>query len=271
VLKKFILITIVSLCNSAIAGNDLVDPNKNRNPWLDFVERENLQDLKTCEAVLAGHLSQRNRSNEPFEQHWERRRVLMANLPAYAWDVKSIYYQYNVPGLQFYLEHGPFQGTDMFGVKDLKRFRLIYDPSKFSVFSVIRRMFGNAPLDLTVDDIRIVGQSNFMSDEGTMLEIYLKGKNTTDDVRRDNGGMIMISRDTGQIRFWPPGTDVDGDLEGILRGSAKAIWNFATGLIGEAQNEIKKYKGEWFTDKEVVGIEDPFAGSTTPKQISGPK
>ena len=223
-----------------------------RSNYLAYVERERLGDLKVCADLLSVQLSQRKKDLGDYEKYRQRRKILEANLPAYAWDVQAIHFMYDIPGLQIAFEQGPYSGS--LHTSEIKQFHLIYDPSKFSRFSVIRRMFGNSPLNYSKEDLRVASDSGFASEEGKMAEFYLKGNNRSGDVNFDDGGMIMISRDTGQIRFWPPGTDVDGEMEGILRGSLGAVGRFAMGLVGEAQNEFHKYSGSWFTDREVLDL-----------------
>lgn len=225
--------------------------DRDRSDYLAFVEREKLSDRQVCSELLTHHLRARNRTFEAFEKSWERRRILQANLPAYDWKT-NIHFHYDLPGLQISIEQTPYSGS--LHLPEIKNFRLIYDPSKFSVFSVIRRMFGNTPLNYTIEDIRTTSESMFASEEGKVAEIYFRGTNSSDDIMRDNGGMIMITRDTGRIRFWPPGTDVDGEMEGILKGSLSALGGFALGLIGETQNAIHRYQGSWFTDKQIIDV-----------------
>lgn len=222
--------------------------------WADsnVAMNDRAQDLTVCETVLQSLLQKRNSLRESTADYIHRRNVIEANLPAYSRDAKAIFYQFNMPGLQIILGHSPFEGSHTSGIKTLGGFRLNYDPSKFSRFSVIRRMFGNDPLQLTVEDVRYFSQSNLMSDEGTMFEIYLKSENNG----RKDGGMLMIARDTGQIRFWPPGADIEAEAAGLLSGSGSAMWNFATGLLGEAQNAFRRYTGEWFTDQDIIVMPD---------------
>lgn len=109
-----------------------------------------------------------------------------------------------------------------------------------------------------MDDVRHFSQTSLVGDEGTFFEIYLKG-----------GGLIMIFRDTGRLRFYTPGTDVDGAATGILRGSTSALWNFAKGLAGEAQCAMCKYEGSWFTDIIDVQSEPPRI-ENTPRRLNPP-
>jgi hypothetical protein len=187
-------------------------------------------NLSICSAQFADLMKQRNSLIGGTEKFLARRRILEANLPAYAKDVKSIYFQHNQPGLSFYVEHGPYKNMGMNGV-DAKQFRLIYDPSKFSKSSIIRRTLGEKPLNYSMDDVREFSQTRLSGDEGTIFEVYLKGIPGSVD-RNEDGGLIMISRDTGQIRFYAPGTDVDASAAGVVKGSISAIWGFAKGLAG---------------------------------------
>lgn len=227
--------------------------DRDRKHYLSFVERENLRELSVCEDVLNAHLAARNpRKSEEFEKFWERRRILQANLPAYSWK-SNIHFLYDVPGLKIKFEQTPYTG-DLHN-SEILDFRLDYDPSHFSRLSVIRRMFGSKPLNLSISDLRLGAEIMYLSDEGKFIQLYLRGSNQTEDYNKDNGGMLMISRDTGQIIFWPPGTDVDGDLEGIFKGSIYAMANFALGLVNETQNILQKYRGSWFTNGDILDLE----------------
>jgi len=140
---------------------------------------------------------------------------------------------------------------------DLRRFRLEYDPSKFSPLSVVRRTLGNQPLNYDASDVSSFHNSSLMSVEGDMMNIHLKGS-PYNVPRPEDGGLIMVSRDTGQLIFYPPGTDVDATMNGVIRGSLGAVWSFLSGLEGEAQNAIKKFQGAWATDRMLAGAPDPL-------------
>lgn len=189
----------------------------------------------------------RGKHSESIEDYIERRRVLEAHLPAYSKTANTVYFGYVRPGLKFLVAHGPFEGSYTSGVKILN-FRLEYDPKHFLPTSVIRRTLGNKPITYTMEDVRFVSQSTLM------FEIYLKGP-PDKKWRDDDGGLLMISRDTGQIRFYPPETDVDGVTRGLLRGSISAIWGFAKGLAGEAENAIRKPTGRWVIDKDFIDLQ----------------
>ena len=150
---------------------------------------------------------------------------------AYRTDVEKISFEIKDGGLFINLTQGPY-GSGYAG-KKLTGFKLTYDPTQFTWPSLARRAFGSKPLELGMDDIRLVGSTHILGKSGEFFEVFLKNVKNPSQRDTDDGPLLMISRDTGRVIIYP-----------ALGNSF--FKEFMGGLAAETQQKLgHQFVGSW--------------------------
>ncbi len=179
---------------------------------------EELSELPSRSRILdEDQLRKWRDSNRDFALYALQRLDIEGREPAYRHDAETISFVLDSPGLSLSVHHGPYGGSHTRGV-EVQDFQLTYDPSHFSSRDLIRRTLGSKPLTYTMADLRSFSQSELVSSEGTFLQLYLNGV-TAEQRKNNDGPLLMISRDTGKVMFFPPDYNVDR-------------WKLLSGLTG---------------------------------------
>ncbi len=209
-------------------------------PFSAIAESRRLESLKTCDEVL-----ERNKKPLPpsdsFAPKWVRRLILLANLPAYAWESRSIQFRLEQPGLQLELQQGPFQGWDQRQPVQLDQFRLIYRPENHPRFSILRKLFGPVAREFNLQHLVSAREEALNVDDGTVLtlEISLDPEDKTT-------ALVLISRDTGQVRI----------LEGARSAGDQSLWasrirSAWTSALSQRTNlRLRETPGTWSATRE---------------------
>jgi hypothetical protein len=99
-------------------------------------------------------------------------------------------------------------------------------------------------------DLRHFGHA-FIAGYGLSMEFYLR---LPDDPNKtiDSGPLLHVAMNTGHLYGYAAGTDGDGEMNGILRGSLGAIGNFVVGLTTELRlmhyNRLEDRAGQFFIE-----------------------
>ncbi|MDE2038429.1 MAG: hypothetical protein KGJ45_00250 [Elusimicrobia bacterium] len=195
------------------------------------------EPIATRPSVDAREMAQRRRSYRELAQHALDRRRLEATSPSCRRNAETISFALERPGLSLHVEHGPYNGLSAAG-PDFKNFWLSYDPKRFPRWSVVRRALGDQPQLLDANDLRRFGES-YLAEDGPQLELHLKDRRFPpgSEEREKNGPLLLISRNTGQVRFFPRGYAADDrsslpliakmiltDLQNMGRQLMRGIW-----------------------------------------------
>ncbi len=223
-----------------------------RNIWMEHAVTQSLKnaaqafgDSKEVEVVKAEDIRPQPASR-PTEKELRKQRDILRDSARYglervriqndraAYDKKAETISFTLarPGLSLGVQHGPYADGDM----PMKDFILRYDPGFFPIGSLIRRTFGSKPLQMALSDLRATSQTYLAGADGDFLQLYLKGA-TVPQRKAADGPLLMISRDTGRVLFFPPGFNTD---------SLNPL-NFVMGLWTETQNYFfaGKRTGAW--------------------------
>lgn len=162
----------------------------------------------------------------PVKQH-----IPLEQLPAFSTN-SNVQFFLDIPGLNISITLGPCKRFKEPG--ELKEFKLNYDPSRFWKGSLIRRTLGTEKLEYAKEDIRQYNHSHLF-DVGAIVEFFLKHPKDTDRTLPD-GPLMFISRENGQILFYPTGTK-------------SVYFSFREYMGREVQeflrNHGKQFKGSW--------------------------
>lgn len=119
--------------------------------------------------------------------------------PAFSTTAKNIYFYYDIPGLEIFLQQGPYGGSH-FRANTIEVLYINYNPNYFSPLSHFHLMFGNEPINVTLKD----GDFSKYYDEGTLgrdeimqIRIPLEANAGPRDLTKSV--QLLISRDTGKI------------------------------------------------------------------------
>lgn len=124
------------------------------------------------------------------------------DLPAFSTN-SDVQYSLESPGLNISVLLGPCRG-ELKNPGQVKDFKLDYDPSCFYRGSLIRRTLGLQKLEYTEEDVRSFQHSCLLG-FGNIFEARLRHPEDTTRTISD-GPLMFISRETGQVLFYPMGT-----------------------------------------------------------------
>ena len=157
--------------------------------------------------------------------------VSLEQLPAFSRN-SGVQYALDIPGLAISIALEPCSRSKNPG--PVKEFSLNYDPSRFWRGSLIHRALGLQKLEYTKTDVRRFGCC-YLSGTGEMFEVYLR--HPEDTARKlPDGPLMFISRESGRILFYPPGTK---EVYFSFREYMTRHWEEVRRSLG------KQFKGEW--------------------------
>ena len=163
-------------------------------------------------------------------------------------------YEFEIPGLHILAEVSA--DPNRFGPR-LHRFMLDYNPKVISRLSPYRSILGNQPMQYSEADLRYFGHA-FVAGYGPSMEFYLRLPNDLGK-QVDQGPLLHVALESGQVFGYAAGTDVDGELEGALRGSIGAIGKFVSGLTTELRfmrrNRHPEAGGQFYIENANAGTE----------------
>lgn len=147
-------------------------------------------ESKVCrEALIASGREWRNAQAEPFRSMH----------PGFSKTAKEIYFLYDIPGLEIYLEQGPYGGSHI-GANKIHTLYLDYKPDYFPPLSYFRIIFGNKPIRIHLRDLDFSAyyhESSFEGDEILQIRIPLEANVSPGDLQKS--AHLIISRSTGQV------------------------------------------------------------------------
>jgi hypothetical protein len=165
-----------------------------------------------------------------FQDKLAQRLSKEAKLPAFQTNVENIFYDYNKEGLKINVTLNTPSHAGHFDNNNMKSVSIEYDPKKYGPFSKIRQVFGNKPLKLTTEDVKLFHSFSMAGAEGDYLEIALK-----------DGQRIMLSQYTGKVIFF------------------RKQGNRTLGFLNDIAEELEFYKkprewntGTWSTSDNLI-------------------
>jgi hypothetical protein len=191
------------------------------------------------------------RGDDNFE-HWHAaRNAFEAAHPAYDNSTPALYFHYEIPGFDLSFKEGP-RGADYNNRRVLEKVFLKYDPKAFPPGSLVRRVFGAKPLNLTEADVNSFGDGMHLSEDGSFFSIHFKHRDEYGALT-DHAPFVMVSRDTGQLMFYTGSKDPFGSMTSI-KEIFKGIQEEALNKWGQARKNF----GAWFRAEEVVNMSPLF-------------
>jgi hypothetical protein len=172
-----------------------------------------------------------SKEDNRFQEQLAQKLSKEAKLPAFQTNVENIFYDYNKDGLKINVTINTPSRAGHFDGNSMKSVSIEYDPKHYGLFSKIRQVFGNKPLKLTTEDIKLFHSFSMAGAEGDYLEIALK-----------DGQRIMLSQYTGKVIFFRKQGD---KMLGIINDLAEELefykkpreWN--TGTWSTSDNMIQ--------------------------------